>query len=110
MRTFINDHAVACLVDTLDSEGFIGLQVHAVSNPGLAGRKVYFKNIRIQTSGLLNKPFPPGIYVVDNIPNHLSAYEKSSGGSFYSTARLPKVGWEHTRINFQIPAGQLPTE
>jgi len=79
MKTWVNDKAVAYLVDTVDHNGFIGLQVHAVSKPDLAGRKVYFKNIRIQTTGLQPKAFPSGIYVVDNIPNHLTAYEKNSG-------------------------------
>jgi len=79
MRTWINGKAIAYLVDTVDHRGFIGLQVHAVRQPELAGRKVYFKNIRIQTTGLETKPFPPGIYVVDDIPNHLTAYEKNSG-------------------------------
>ena len=79
MKTYINGRAIAYLVDTVDHRGFIGLQVHAIHDAGLAGRKVYFKNIRIQTSGLQSKPFPPGIYVVDNIPNHLTTYEKNSG-------------------------------
>ena len=78
-RTWIDGQAVAFLVDTVDQKGFIGLQVHAVSKPEFAGEKVYFKNIRIQTAGLQPKTFPPGIYVVDNIPNHLTAYEKNSG-------------------------------
>lgn len=79
MMTWVNDKAVAYLVDTADKSGFIGLQVHAVSKPGLTGRKVYFKNIRIQTTGLQPKAFPPGIYVVDNIPNQLTIYERNSG-------------------------------
>ena len=79
MKTWINGRAIAYLVDTVDHKGFIGLQVHAVSKPELSGRKVYFKDLRIQTTGLQPKPFPSGIYVVDNIPNHLNAYEKSSG-------------------------------
>lgn len=79
MKTWINDKAVAYLVDTVDHKGFIGLQVHAVRQPEMAGRKVYFKNIRIQTTALQSKPFPSGIYVVDNIPNHLTPYEKNNG-------------------------------
>ena len=79
MKTWVNDKPIAFLVDTMDHDGFIGLQVHAVSKPDLAGRKVYFKNIRIQTASLQPKAFPPGIYVVGNIPNHLTAYEKNSG-------------------------------
>jgi len=79
LKTWINGRAIAYLVDTVDHKGFIGLQVHAVSKPELSGRKVYFKDIRIQTTGFQPKAFPQGIYVVDNIPNHLTAYEKSSG-------------------------------
>ncbi len=79
MRTWVNGKAVAYLVDTVDHSGFIGLQVHAVRQPEMAGRKIYFKNIRIQTTALQSKPFPTGIYVVDNIPNHLTPYEKNSG-------------------------------
>jgi hypothetical protein len=79
MKTWVNNQAVAYLVDTVDHDGFIGLQVHAVSKPELSGRKVYFKNIRIQTSGLQSKSFRDGIYVVNNIPNYLTPYEKNSG-------------------------------
>ena len=78
-KTWINDQPVAFLVDTVDHKGFIALQVHAVSKPEFAGEKVYFKNIRIQTNNLTTKPFPQGIYVVDDIPNHLTPYEKNSG-------------------------------
>ena len=79
MKTWINKTAIACLADTLDEKGFIGLQVHAVGKEELAGKKVYFKNIRIKTTGLEQLPFPKGIYVVNNIPNTLTDYEKSSG-------------------------------
>jgi len=54
-------------------------RVHAVRQPELAGRKVYFKNIQIQTTALKPTSFPKGIYVVDNIPNTLTTYEKNSG-------------------------------
>src|ERR1700761_4270447 len=79
MKTWINGQSIAYLVDTVDNKGFVGLQVHAVSKPEFAGEKVYFKNIRICTAGFQPKPFYPGIYVVDNIPNHLTTYEKYSG-------------------------------
>src|SRR5882757_1994070 len=79
MKTWINKIPVAYLVDTVDHKGFIGLQVHAVGKEELAGEKVYFKNIRIQTSGLKPTAFPQGVYVVNNIPNKLTSYEKISG-------------------------------
>ncbi|MEO7120509.1 MAG: DUF1080 domain-containing protein [Ginsengibacter sp.] len=78
MKTWINDVPVAYLVDTLDQKGFIALQVHQVSDAGQAGKNIYFKNIRIKTSHLKPTPFPPGIFVVDYVPNHLTNYEKKN--------------------------------
>ena len=46
IRTWINSIPVATLVDSLDSSGFIGLQVHQ-SSSGKA-LKVQFRNIRIE--------------------------------------------------------------
>jgi hypothetical protein len=105
-KTWINSIPVAYLVDTLDRMGFIGLQVHAVSKPENAGAKVYFKNIRIMTKALKQEPFPPGIYVVNNIQNSLCPYEKNSGwkllfdgktssgwiGAYKKT--FPEHGWQ----------------
>ena len=105
MKTWVNKTAVAYLVDTVDQTGFIGLQVHAVGKQELAGEKVYFKNIRIQTAGLKPTLFPKGIYVVGNIPNTLTDYEKANGwqllfdghsaagwvGAYKET--FPKEGW-----------------
>lgn len=105
MKTWINKTAIASLVDTVDDNGFIGLQVHAVGKEDLAGKKVYFKNIRIRTTGLVQTPFPKGIYVVNNIPNTLTDYEKANGwrllfdghssdgwvGAYKET--FPKDGW-----------------
>ncbi|KAA9038040.1 DUF1080 domain-containing protein [Ginsengibacter hankyongi] len=79
MKTWLNGVPVAYLVDTIDEKGFIALQVHQVKNADEAGKKIYFKNIRIKTSGLKSTPFSPGIFVVDYVPNHLTNYEKQSG-------------------------------
>ncbi|MFI5156435.1 MAG: DUF1080 domain-containing protein [Chitinophagales bacterium] len=79
IRTWINEKPISFLVDTLDSKGFIGLQVHSIKKPELAGEKVFFKNIRIQTNGIKSTPFPPGIFVVNTIPNQLVPYEVKSG-------------------------------
>jgi hypothetical protein len=78
-RTWINGVPAAMLVDMSDYNGFIALQVHAVSNPVLAGTGTYFRKIRIRSISKFNQDFPKGIYVMNTIANTLSDYEVSSG-------------------------------
>ena len=92
MKTWVNNVPVAYLVDTVDQKGFIGLQVHAVGKQELSGEKVYFKNIRIQTAPVKRTDFPKGIYVVNNVPNTLTGYEKVSGWKLLFDGRSSK-GW-----------------
>lgn len=118
MRTWINGVAIAEVVDTVDSRGFIGLQVHAVSKPEQAGKKVYFKNIRIQTQNLKFKPFPKDIYIVNYVPNVLSANEKAGGWKLLydghtpdgwrgaTLTTFPLKGWEYTNGTMHV----LPSE
>jgi hypothetical protein len=92
MRTWLNGTPVAYLVDTIDQKGFIALQVHSVNKPELVGKKVWFKNVRIQTSNLKPKPFPKGIYVVNHVLNSLTSYEKKDGWRLLFDGRSSK-GW-----------------
>lgn len=79
IKTWLNGQEVAYLVDDTDAQGMIGLQVHSIRNPEDAGHKTYFRNIRIQTENLEPKPFKKGVYVVNNLDNHLTDYEKENG-------------------------------
>ncbi len=79
MKTWLNGIPVAYLVDTIDQKGFIALQVHQVGSADEEGKKIYFKNIRIKTTDLKPTLFPPGVFVVDFVPNHLTGYEKQNG-------------------------------
>lgn len=77
-RTWINDVPASYVIDTIDPSGFIGLQVHSITDD-LHGKKVYFKNIRIQTKNLKPKPLSSDVFIVNLKPNDLSAAEKKSG-------------------------------
>jgi hypothetical protein len=99
IKTWINGTAMAYMVDTVDSKGFIALQVHGIgNNESEAGKKIYFKNIRIQTTDLHPAPFPAGIYVVDYVSNHLTDYERKNGWKLLFDGKT-NTGWRGATSN-----------
>jgi hypothetical protein len=71
---------VADLLADFDSEGFIGLQVHAINNDKLAGRTISWKNIRIITKNPEAHMLPEtDIRQVNYLLNNISAKEKQDG-------------------------------
>ena len=106
IKTWINDVPAAYLIDTADAKGVIALQVHSIGkNEQFAGEKIWWKNIRIKTTGLKRSAFPNTVYVVNTIPNYLSPAEKAAGwkllfdgvsskgwvGAYKTT--FPEKGW-----------------
>lgn len=78
LRTWINGIPVAHVVDDRTEEGLIALQVHSIGRESEAGRKIHWRNIRIQTDELTPAPHD-GLFVRNLIPNHLSPAEEAQG-------------------------------
>ena len=98
MKTWVNGIAAAYVADTIDTKGFIGLQVHAINSADHQGKRVCFKNIRIKTTGLTPTPFPANVYVANFVPNSLTAYEKKDGWHLLFDGKTNK-GWKSAKNN-----------
>ena len=98
MKTWVNGIATAYVVDTIDTKGFLGLQVHAIKDSSHAGKKVCYKNIRIKTIGLVPTAFPPNVYVANFVVNNLTAYEKKDGWRLLFDGKTNK-GWRSAKGN-----------
>lgn len=96
IKTWLNGVPVAYLVDGADARGFIALQVHGIGNSRQPGKTIFWKNIRIKTSGIKPSAFPKGIYVKSNVPNLLTDYEKSNGWKLLFNGENSD-GWRSTR-------------
>lgn len=113
-RTWINGVAAACVVDSVDPTGFIALQVHSIGDPKLAGKKTWFRNVRIQEGNFKAAPWPINVYVVNLMDNNLSEPEKkqgykllfdgttSSGWRSARAAAFPATGWKIANGELQV--------
>jgi hypothetical protein len=90
-RTWVNNIPTAYMVDMLDYNGFIALQVHAVSKPELAGQRVFFRNIRIRSLSKFTD-ISKGVYVMNTVPNYLTDYETKYGWKLLFDGESSK-GW-----------------
>ena len=94
-KTWVNGVPTSFVIDSLDDSGFIGLQVHSIPD-SLDGKKVYFKNIMIQTKDLKPQEFPQDVYVVNTKANDLSKAEEVAGYSLLFNG-IDGTGWHSAR-------------
>ena len=78
-RTWINNVPAAHLIDAVDTSGYIALQVHSISRQQAAGKRIWWRNIRIKEGQFSFGDFPNDIYVVNTGINQLSDFEKKAG-------------------------------
>ncbi len=118
LKTFVNGVQFADLVDDVDSEGFIGLQVHSIgNNEALIGQKNMFKNIKICTTNLDENKMPetPGITQVSFLTNELSAKENAEGWKLLWDGKTTE-GWRGAKLDgfpeggWNIKDGELSVE
>lgn len=97
LRTWVNGIPVAHVIDDLTQKGFIALQVHSINDAAHAGRRISWRNIRIQTTELTPSQ-TDDIFVRNVIPNHVSAVEQAQGWRSAWDGKTTK-GWRGARKN-----------
>jgi len=97
IRTWVNGVSVTHVIDALTPRGFLALQVHSINDPAEAGRRVLWRNLRIQTTGLVPSP-AAGIPVRNLIPNNVSTAEKAAGWRLLWDGRTT-AGWRGARMD-----------
>lgn len=78
LRTWVNGWPVAHVVDATTASGFIALQIHSINEAADAGRRTWWRNIRIQTKDLTPSPLA-GIPIRSTLLNAVSPAEAKQG-------------------------------
>jgi hypothetical protein len=108
LRTWVNGIPTAHLVDAETASGFIALQVHSIGKDDQPGKQIRWRNIRILTENLKASP-SDNIFVVNNIPNNLSAQEKANRYVQLFDGKRLMDGEALIKRGSQRRAGQLMT-
>jgi hypothetical protein len=91
--TWLNGKPISVLEDTATRAGLIAIQVHSIGNESQAGKKIYWRNIRIKTNDVQLTPLPYPVYVSNTIPNNLSKIETQQGWKLLFDGKST-TGWK----------------
>ncbi len=96
LRIWINGIETANVVDDVTDSGFIALQVHSIgSNAADVGKRIFWKNIRIQTEDLSPSAVDTEMVLRNHIPNEISASEALQGWSLLWDGKTTN-GWRRS--------------
>jgi hypothetical protein len=104
LNVWVNGIQTARLVDDMTRTGFIGLQVHSIGDPGLAGKTVKWRNLRILAEDLQAKRrrTDPAVVELSYLVNRLSDYERRHGWRLLWDGET-STGWQGARLD-RFPA------
>lgn len=106
IRTWINGVPCAYLIDDMTSEGFIAFQVHSIYDQKDEGKKVRWKNIRLNTTDLMSQAQNIGSAPEESyLENKLSKSEMANNWQMTNSDKVDVSDQNNVelKVDFKLP-------